>query len=132
MRGWSAPHPRNGWRIAGTCVQVAGLQMNRDHLSPHTDVPYGPPGETGDAPTGRAPYDGARPPADGGGGIAMVAAGPEAVAAVVRKGLAAYLFDSPCVRYGAAQFPLSDRERQVLALLAEGEQDQDIADALST
>jgi DNA-binding NarL/FixJ family response regulator len=45
--------------------------------------------------------------------------------------LAAHLLDAPRVRYGTVQLPLSDRERQVLALLAEGERDQDIADALS-
>lgn len=45
--------------------------------------------------------------------------------------LASYLLDSPRVRYRTAQPALSDRERQVLALLADGERDQDIATALS-
>jgi DNA-binding NarL/FixJ family response regulator len=45
--------------------------------------------------------------------------------------LAAYLLDSSRTRYTAVQLPLSDRERQVLALLADGGRDQDIADKLS-
>jgi DNA-binding NarL/FixJ family response regulator len=45
--------------------------------------------------------------------------------------LAAFLLDASRTRYGAVQAALSDRERQVLALLAEGERDQDIADTLS-
>jgi DNA-binding NarL/FixJ family response regulator len=45
--------------------------------------------------------------------------------------LAAYLLDSSRTRYSAVQLPLSDRERQVLALLADGGRDQDIADKLS-
>ncbi len=45
--------------------------------------------------------------------------------------LAAYLLDSARARYGAVHLPLSDRERQVLALLADGERDQDIANTLS-
>jgi DNA-binding NarL/FixJ family response regulator len=44
--------------------------------------------------------------------------------------LAAFLLDSSRARHGVVQLPLSGRERQVLALLAEGERDQDIADAL--
>jgi DNA-binding NarL/FixJ family response regulator len=45
--------------------------------------------------------------------------------------LAAFLLDSSRARHGVMQLPLSGRERQVLALLAEGERDQDIAEALS-
>jgi DNA-binding NarL/FixJ family response regulator len=45
--------------------------------------------------------------------------------------LAAYLLDSTRARYGTVHLPLSDRERQVLALLADGERDQDIANTLS-
>ena len=45
--------------------------------------------------------------------------------------LAAFLLDSSRARNGVVALPLSDRERQVLALLAEGERDQDIADRLS-
>jgi DNA-binding NarL/FixJ family response regulator len=45
--------------------------------------------------------------------------------------LAAYLLDSSRARYTPVQLPLSDRERQVLALLADGGRDQDIADRLS-
>jgi DNA-binding NarL/FixJ family response regulator len=45
--------------------------------------------------------------------------------------LAAYLLDSSRMRYATVQLPLSDRERQVLALLADGRRDQDIADKLS-
>jgi DNA-binding NarL/FixJ family response regulator len=45
--------------------------------------------------------------------------------------LAAYLLDSSRTRYAAVQLPLSDRERQVLALLADGRRDQDIANTLS-
>jgi DNA-binding NarL/FixJ family response regulator len=45
--------------------------------------------------------------------------------------LATFVLDSPRLRYRGTQPPLSDRERQVLALLADGERDQDIATALS-
>jgi DNA-binding NarL/FixJ family response regulator len=45
--------------------------------------------------------------------------------------LAAFLLDPGRGRYGTVQLPLSDRERQVLSLLADGERDQDIASALS-
>jgi DNA-binding NarL/FixJ family response regulator len=45
--------------------------------------------------------------------------------------LATFLLDSARGRYGPAPLPLSDRERQVLALLAAGERDQDIAVRLS-
>jgi DNA-binding NarL/FixJ family response regulator len=45
--------------------------------------------------------------------------------------LAAYLLNSSRTRYAPVQLPLSDRERQVLALLADGGRDQDIADRLS-
>jgi DNA-binding NarL/FixJ family response regulator len=44
--------------------------------------------------------------------------------------LAAFLLDSSRARHGGVQLPLSGRERQVLSLLADGERDQDIADAL--
>jgi len=44
--------------------------------------------------------------------------------------LAGYLLDSARTRYGV-DLPLSDRERQVLALLADGGRDQDIADELA-
>lgn len=44
--------------------------------------------------------------------------------------LAGYLLDSARTRYGV-ELPLSDRERQVLALLADGGRDQDIADQLA-
>lgn len=44
--------------------------------------------------------------------------------------LAGYLLNSSRTRYGV-ELPLSDRERQVLALLADGRRDQDIADALA-
>ena len=45
--------------------------------------------------------------------------------------LAGFLLDSSRARASAVQIPLSGRERQVLSLLAAGERDQDIADALS-
>jgi DNA-binding NarL/FixJ family response regulator len=45
--------------------------------------------------------------------------------------LAAYLLDSARTRYSPVQLALSNRERQVLALLADGGRDQDIADRLS-
>lgn len=45
--------------------------------------------------------------------------------------LAGYLLDAPRTPDIADRVPLSQRERQVLALLAEGDRDQDIADALS-
>ncbi len=45
--------------------------------------------------------------------------------------LASLLLDSSQGRYTALRLPLSERERQVLGLLAAGERDQDIADALS-
>jgi DNA-binding NarL/FixJ family response regulator len=45
--------------------------------------------------------------------------------------LAGFLLDSSRARTSAIQIPLSGRERQVLSLLAAGERDQDIADALS-
>lgn len=45
--------------------------------------------------------------------------------------LAAHLLDSSRMRYTPVQLPLSDRERQVLALLADGRRDRDIADKLS-
>lgn len=45
--------------------------------------------------------------------------------------LASFLLASSQDRYAAVRLPLSDRERQVLSLLAAGERDQDIADALS-
>jgi DNA-binding NarL/FixJ family response regulator len=44
--------------------------------------------------------------------------------------LASFLFDSSRAREAQVRLPLSDRERQVLSLLAAGERDQDIADAL--
>jgi DNA-binding NarL/FixJ family response regulator len=44
--------------------------------------------------------------------------------------LAGHLLGSPRERYRPVPFSLSDRERQVLALLADGERDQDIADTL--
>jgi DNA-binding NarL/FixJ family response regulator len=59
--------------------------------------------------------------------VREVAAGNRYVAPT----LAAFLLDSSRTRYGPVQLPLSDRERQVLALLAEGGRDQDIADTLS-
>jgi DNA-binding NarL/FixJ family response regulator len=45
--------------------------------------------------------------------------------------LAGYLLESTRARYGVMELPLSERERQVLALLADGERDQDIADTLA-
>jgi DNA-binding NarL/FixJ family response regulator len=45
--------------------------------------------------------------------------------------LAAFLLDSSRARRIEVQVPLSDRERQVLALLAAGDRDRDIADRLS-
>ncbi|GIH21042.1 LuxR C-terminal-related transcriptional regulator [Rugosimonospora africana] len=45
--------------------------------------------------------------------------------------LAGYLLDAPRLLAYDNPFPLSERERQVLALLADGERDQDIAKALS-
>jgi DNA-binding NarL/FixJ family response regulator len=44
--------------------------------------------------------------------------------------LASFLLDSSRERYTGARLALSARERQVLALLAAGERDQDIADTL--
>ena len=44
--------------------------------------------------------------------------------------LASFLLDSSRERYSGAKLALSARERQVLALLAAGERDQDIADTL--
>jgi DNA-binding NarL/FixJ family response regulator len=45
--------------------------------------------------------------------------------------LAGYLLDTPRPRETGVGVPLSERERQVLALLADGDRDQDIAEALS-
>jgi DNA-binding NarL/FixJ family response regulator len=45
--------------------------------------------------------------------------------------LASFLLDSSRTRNSGVRLPLSDRERQVLSLLAAGERDQDIADALA-
>ncbi|GAA3521225.1 response regulator [Actinocatenispora rupis] len=45
--------------------------------------------------------------------------------------LASFLLDSSRERYAGARLQLSDREREVLGLVAAGERDQDIADALS-
>lgn len=45
--------------------------------------------------------------------------------------LAGYLLDAPRSRDTGGEVPLSERERQVLALLADGDRDQDIAEALS-
>src|SRR5262249_60544551 len=44
--------------------------------------------------------------------------------------LASLLLDSSRVRDARMRLPLSDREREVLSLLAAGERDQEIADAL--
>ncbi len=45
--------------------------------------------------------------------------------------LASFLLDSSRERYAGARLELSAREREVLALVAAGERDQDIADGLS-
>jgi DNA-binding NarL/FixJ family response regulator len=45
--------------------------------------------------------------------------------------LASLLLDSSRIRDARLRLPLSERERQVLSLLAAGERDQDIADALA-
>jgi DNA-binding NarL/FixJ family response regulator len=45
--------------------------------------------------------------------------------------LASFLLDSSRGRGARVRLPLSDREQQVLSLLAAGERDQDIADALA-
>lgn len=49
----------------------------------------------------------------------------------VSPALGAYLLTASRNRYTPVQVPLSDRERQVLALLADGGRDQDIAEKLS-
>jgi len=59
--------------------------------------------------------------------VREVAAGHTYVSPV----LASMLLDSSRERYTALRLPLSDRERQVLGLLAAGERDQDIAEALA-
>jgi DNA-binding NarL/FixJ family response regulator len=59
--------------------------------------------------------------------VREVAAGHSYVSPI----LASMLLDSSRGRYTAVQLPLSERERQVLGLLAAGERDQDIAEALS-
>jgi DNA-binding NarL/FixJ family response regulator len=59
--------------------------------------------------------------------VRQVAAGSN----YVSPALGAYLLSASRNRYTPVQLPLSDRERQVLALLADGGRDQDIAEKLS-